>query len=1239
MAAILEKLNKPALVLCANKTLAAQLARELRFYLPNNRVEYFVSYYAYYRPEAFMPSQDTYIEKQSTIDKTLDALRHRATASLLDRRDVVVVSSVSCLYGLGMPDSYLNARLHLCVGDEVNAQDLLAKLNHIQYEDRSGLTQRKPLEQGQYEVNERRLRIWPPHEDTPLNIELSDDGFVKSVTTIPQDDDSTGEERAAAVIYPARHFVTQPEQLQAACEAIRQEMETQRRHFEKMFRFDVADRLEKRVSEDIERLRLDGFCPGMENYSRHLAGRKPGDAPATLVDYMAHAGEMRGGIEAAEQQQPTTPPNPRDWLLIVDESHVTVPQVGTMFAADRSRKHTLIEHGYRLPSALDNRPLRASEFWQRVPQTLYVSATPGDGEVARCKDAAVRLKRSGGPAAPFVDMVIRPTGVLDPIVDVVPKEGKYLETHLFETIRSRAAMGQRSLVTTLTQRDSEDLSELLKSRSINAEFLHCKKTAVERADVLSKLQNGEIDVVVGVNLLREGLDLPEVSFVGILDADKQGFLRSYRSLIQTVGRAARHIDGRAALYANKITPAMAEVLKETERRRKLQMAYNTRFGVIPRSTRNVGSSDSLFELRKEELERVAEMKRRMRGEDAEPYYQPGDVSSDSAQNNVVAISFDEETAGEHETTAPLDSPDAMTPEDRRRIAALRLAVTRLPQDAGVYTWRAEDGTVLYVGKANNLRSRCASYLRAAVRKDHHSLSAYERKTKAMMSHAVSLDHHVCPEGPAQALLTEWRMVEQLQPMYNVRLKDNKGAYPYIAVSTSDDLPQVFVSYRPSSSGRQAVFGPYMDYGAAKRLVSTINQVYQLRTTLFAHRYGDTQDLVSYRRDRIDGGAMLVLQGNVAQAAEQLRLRGEIEAALQLEDDLAKVDMPTDDKLTPLGDVDIVAAKRAENGTAAIQIMQLRRGAVIGRLVHFVTSNGNDVDVDLPEAMRLVVESHYLRNGAAVPSAIVTAGYAVADAEELEMSLASKNDDGEGDDVQRPFRLIALTNEDLGEDEDMQAAAAMAVRNLEGVVEDRARSEERAHKALEDLRRVLKAGSRSIRRIEALDISHTGGSGTVGSCVTFVDGQPMPSYHRTFSLGDAPGGDDYLALKESVSRRLARRSGARNALPDVLLVDGGRGQLSAVLEEVDRAGLGEEIIVLALAKRMEEVFMRDDDSGEVSLVAGGSDADLNRPALLLLRHLRDEAHGYANSRHRRVRTKDMFGGLATATSAKQRKQKL
>ncbi|MEX2529753.1 MAG: excinuclease ABC subunit UvrB [Gemmatimonadota bacterium] len=567
MAHVIAEHGRPALVMSHNKTLAAQLYGEMKQLLPENAVEYFVSYYDYYQPEAYIPATDTYIEKDSAINEDIDRLRLRSTSSLFEREDVVVVASVSCIYGLGNPDDYRSLMFEANVGEEMGRDDLLRALVDIQYR-RNDMV----FERGTFRVRGDTVEVLPAYEEQAIRVEFWGD----EVERITRFDPLTGElitslERTA--IYPASHYVTHQRTIEEAVPHIRAEMEERVKHFQREGRLLEAQRMESRTNFDIDMMLQVGTCPGIENYSRFMAGREAGDRPACLLDYF-----------------------PDDFLMIVDESHQSLPQIGGMYKGDRARKMTLIEHGFRLPSALDNRPLKYEEWEEMLHQAVFVSATPADRE----------LELSLGVV---VEQIIRPTGLVDPEVEVRPVAGQVDD--LLREIREREDCGERVLVTTLTKRMAEDLSDYLQSVGVRVRYMHSEIDTIERMEILRGLRLGRFDVLVGINLLREGLDLPEVSLVAILDADKEGFLRNARSLIQTIGRAARNQNGRAILYADRMTDGMRQCIEETERRRQIQVAHNEEHGITPttirKSIEQIEFSTRVADAREAPIPRVAEM--------------------------------------------------------------------------------------------------------------------------------------------------------------------------------------------------------------------------------------------------------------------------------------------------------------------------------------------------------------------------------------------------------------------------------------------------------------------------------------------------------------------------------------------------------------------------------------------------------------------------------------------------------
>lgn len=588
MAKTIEALGKPTLVMAPNKTLAAQLASELKEFFPHNSVVYFVSYYDYYQPEAYVPSSDTYIEKDSSINEEVEMLRHQATAALLSRRDVIVVASVSCIYGIGSPEDYAGLAPSIDKKVPLERDDFIHALIDIQY-DRNDYD----LARGAFRVRGDVVDVYPPYAEHPLRFEF----FGDEVEVIAEIDEVTGEilrEYDAIPVWPASHYVTEKPKVTAALQSIEEEMEARVAELKANDKLLEAQRLAQRTSYDLEMLETMGFTTGIENYSRHLDGRKPGEPPFTLIDYF-----------------------PKDMLCIIDESHVTVPQIRGMHEGDRSRKVTLVEHGFRLPSALDNRPLRYDEFEARIPQFIYVSATPGDYEM--------RVSQNN------VEQIIRPTGLLDPKIDVRPVRGQIDD--LIDEIRERVARHERVLVTTLTKRMAEDLTDHLLDAGIRVNYMHSDTATMDRVEILRTLRVGTIDVLVGINLLREGLDLPEVSLVAILDADKEGFLRNRRSLIQTIGRAARNAEGEVIMYADTVTDSMREAIDETNRRRAIQIQFNEEHGIVPRTVKKAVSDISSFIA---EAQETVGKKDRSRGDTLGhgAFYSPAESTADDASESV-----------------------------------------------------------------------------------------------------------------------------------------------------------------------------------------------------------------------------------------------------------------------------------------------------------------------------------------------------------------------------------------------------------------------------------------------------------------------------------------------------------------------------------------------------------------------------------------------------------------------------
>ena len=1272
MANVVAELGRPTLVVVPNKTLAAQVARELRAYLgETHRVELFVSHFSVYVPESF--SNGRYTEKRSAVDADLDALRHRATRALVEPgAPPVIVASVSCLYGLGLPSDYVAAALTLEPGApaaEGGIEGVVERLKAgLLYEQAPPPAVSAKLMRGQYRLGDVpdadgcvALSVWPPYLDAALELRVrGDDGVVVSLQSA-----DGGEAMGRTTIWPRMHHITPAERLEKATESIAEELEDRLRVLRASGCAVEADRLEQRTNADLLLLRELGFCPGAEHYSRHLRGARPGESPVTLLDYLAFtAGEL----------DPSTPQK-REWLLVADESHVMLPQLRAMYGGDRSRKVALVDAGYRLPSALDNRPLTGDEFWTRVPQALLVSATPGDVETDWVGEDGV------------VDMVVRPSGVLDPPVRVVPKEDQL--GALASAVSARAAVGECSLVCALTKADTEDLTAYLVAKGVRADWVHSELTTPQRAERLSKLQNGELDCIVGAQLLREGLDLPCVSLVAIFDADVPGFMRSSRSLMQMAGRASRNKHGECFLFADRTTDAMREMMAEVERRRERQHAYNVLHGVIPQSATpgSATSTLSLFDIMSDE---IAAEKDKWAAEQsaAVPAEASAAVDSEAVEKALRNWRVRRAGGGGARRQGTLEDKDGRPPTepaaeevlqgrvvaeaileahgvDAAHVERLRGMSRDLPSKTGIYRWLDGSGAVLYIGKAKNLRARTSHYLSPA-------LVLSSPRHRLLLASARSLDSVLTPGGEADALALEARMISRERPPLNIMLKDaprpESAQIWLVPPSRGSAAGRFFVPrFRrddPGASKAERTW-TFPTRDAAGRMMAALEAALDLRGVSFRSNFRDAAALAEWAF--ASEVACLVLDGKGEAAIQRLEARGSIASALELrmlvlgEAERAQehggsgtlAALLQADSSARNWNADVIAAASRGGGVCAVKVVRVRSGLVadvLGTVVDVPGSNASgDVIADetLAEVCQLVAEQMYGAGGN-LPE-WVCIPHAVADPQNARAALRALGV-GQGQDKGKA-RGSVLRHGAAKRGSLLEALAAMALENAD----ESARLSSAKRTTAMSLRDA--AGlPRVPRSIEGMDVSHLAGHNAVTSFVRFDDGAPVPPRHKLYRLSEAvTPSDDYGGIAESLSARLASSS----ALPDLILVDGGPGQLTAAARVLLDTGIG--IANLgnldgdgAQAPSVGDLEGGDlDDRRVVSLVAlakgrsSGEEAlwgpalsptgavvglrlrvpQENEDALRLLRAVRDSAHAHALGKHRSMRREQRLQSFA------------
>jgi len=1118
------------LLLSPTKVLAAQLTRELRHFL-DIPVHLFVSSFLHYRPEYCNDTQ--YRAKKSKTCPDLEALRHQATRTLWSREPCVIVSSVSCLYGLGLPQTYGEASIQLQVGDGWIWEEWMEYLlDTLLYRVASSVLD--DLERGEFQVYERdsvrHMVVWPPDQVYPSELEFcahNDDAW--KLTRIRQGNINGMKEVDHLHLFPARLHGASKAYLQVAMENIREELDERVEYFKRTDQADKAVRLQERTLNDLYLMQEMGYCPGIENYSRHLDGRQPGEAPVTLLDYFGSD----------------------DTLVLVDESHVTIPQLQTMGAANTKRKEHLIAAGYRLPSAMDHRPLTAQEFWSKLEHhpKLFVSATPG--------------KYEREISQPPVPMTIRPTYVCDPSMEVRPADAQQLDDLLLQ-VQQRVDKKERVLVIALTKRDSEDLASFFHNHDIASTYLHSGLDTMKRSQALRQLQTGDIDVLVGVNCLREGLDLPQVSLVAVLHADSEGFLRSESALLQVVGRAARHKNGHAIFYANRITKSMKACLDLTEKRRAMQLAYNEEHGLEMRTT--TGSSiQSLFELLQESIEREKEA-----------------TLFDTDRNETTPVS----ALDRLEKT----STTVLRQEDK----SASIETSHIPSSPGVYFWKDKDGKILYIGKAIKLRSRVRSYLTPK--------ASHGARIQRMIELAHSVDIVLTP-SERDALVLESNLIKHHKPPFNVLMKDDEH-YPYICASIGDALPRLSIvsqkSNDDSQRDRYRYFGPYTNYVEINKVMDEIESKYDLRSKLFLTRHG------SLGKDEYKEVFQKVLDeafqsSKLNEGAELRRMREEYEEGGKLFDAVENSSR------------DVVYACGIDETETLVTVIQLRSGVIAGRFSYRCKVPAGHGEDYTSAVEKILSEKHY-------PSGESPSQYSwFPDSVLLSHCpndvTAIKNTLRESRKRAEPCRKGTISVRGAFKRGDKRVVDERTLHFAQQNVKDELSTQEHylpwkdSGIELADMLDLQEPPS----RIECYDISHTQGDFPVGSRVVFVEGKPAPHLYRRFNIKTVDGVDDYASLEEVLERRFRRAQTDDDSWspPDLVVIDGGKGQLSAALKGISKATGQETVPICALAKDQEQVF-----------VVGQADPvndQPNTPALLLLRALRDESHRFALKNHRNRRS--------------------